>query len=250
MRSFRRWVKDPRFGPVQGLSRTVGRWLSDHLTGNQVTLIGTALCVPMLVAFLFDHNFVGAIFLTLSLLTDFADGALSRYQQSDRPLMTLDEELRLSFWHRIKYRGVTHLGRTLDPLADKIRFLLVLYSIRRNYVLVELVACLTVVAVLLTLVRPFKQYLQLDNVGSNRFGKFKVWIEIVGMAMLIFFPFGLHKAPAAIITNFVFVLAFICGLTSLAGQIITGFYSHKNRRRSHLRLVRHEIGDDSEEEDF
>lgn len=250
MKSFSRWIKDPRFEAAQGISRTVGRWLSDHLTGNQVTIIGMILCVPMFIAFLFGNYLIGAICLIISLLTDFADGALSRYQQGSRQLLSLENEMRLSIGQRINYRGVTHFGRTLDPLADKIRFLLVLYSIGRNYVLVELVACLTVVAVLLTLVRPFKQYLQLDNVGSNRFGKFKVWVEIVGMAMLVFFPFGLHKASAAITTNLVFVLAFIFGLASLAGQIITGFYSHQNRRRSHLRLVRRETDDDLEEEDF
>lgn len=228
--SFVSWFKDPRFEMFQGLSKTVGRWLCDSLTGNQVTLVGLFVCAPMVTAFLNGYYLVGAILLTISLLTDFLDGAVSRFQQAGRSSLTLEEEMRLSFWQRINYKGVTHLGRTLDPIVDKVRFFGVIYSIGVLHVLTETVIALTVLAIFLTFVRPVKQYLNLDNVGANKFGKFKIWIEIIGMATLVFFPFGLQNSTAGLVTNAVFVIAFIFGLASLAGHIITGFQSYRKGR--------------------
>jgi phosphatidylglycerophosphate synthase len=234
MRKFRRWLKDPKFGPTQGLSKTVGRWLSDHLTANQVTLIGFLICAPMFLFFLFDHYVVGAILLTVSLLTDFADGALSRYQQGENRPMTLDEELQLTLRERINYRGVTHLGRSLDPIADKVRFFLVLYSLGFEYVSTIIIVALTVLAGCLTLIRPIKQVLKLDNVSSNRFGKMKIWAEIVGMALLVFFPEpeGYLKSNCVIAANIAFGLAGLLGLFSLLGHIFTGYLSYRSRRKS------------------
>ncbi len=229
MRRFGRWLKDPKFGPVQGLSRTVGRWLSDHFTANQVTLIGLIICIPMCVLFLLDQYIVGAILLTVSLVADFADGALSRYQQGDRRAMTLDEEMSLSFWKRINYRGVTHLGRMLDPLVDKVRFFLVLYSLGIGYVSTSLIVALTIIAVCLTLMRPIKQYLKLDNVSSNRFGKIKIWAEIFGMAFLVFVPEGYHYPTITTIANSVLILALAFGVCSLLGHVFTGFLSYRRR---------------------
>lgn len=91
--SFVSWIKDPRFEMFQGLSKTVGRWLCDSLTGNQVTLVGLFVCAPMVTAFLNGYYLVGAILLTISLLTDFLDGAVSRFQQAGRSSLTLEEEM-------------------------------------------------------------------------------------------------------------------------------------------------------------
>ncbi|MBI2475044.1 CDP-alcohol phosphatidyltransferase family protein [Candidatus Uhrbacteria bacterium] len=234
MRRFGRWLKDPKFGPVQGLSKSVGRWLSDHFTANQVTLIGLVICIPMSLFFMLDQYIVGATLLTISLITDFMDGALSRYQQGSRPAMTLDEEVSLTLWKRVNYRGVTHLGRTLDPLADKLRFFLVLYSLGIGYVANCVIVLLTVVAVCLTLMRPIKQYLKLDNVSSNRFGKIKIWAEIIGMAFLVFVPEGYHHPTIVTIVNTVFIFALAFGVFSLLGHIFTGYLSY--RRRSWQRI--------------
>jgi len=229
MRRFGRWLKDPKFGPVQGLSKSVGCWLSDHFTANQVTLIGLIICVPMCLFFLFDHYVIGVILLTVSLVTDFVDGALSRYQQGSRPAMTLDEEVSLTFWKRVNYRGVTHLGRTLDPLADKLRFFLVLYSLGIGYVATSVIVALTVMAVCLTLIRPIKQYLKLDNVSSNRFGKIKIWAEIIGMVFLVFVPEGYRHPTIVTIVNIVFLFALAFGMFSLFGHIFTGYLSYRRR---------------------
>ena len=183
----------------------------------------------MCLFFLFDHYVVGAILLTVSLVSDFADGALSRYQQGARKAMTLDEEVSLTFWKRINYRGVTHLGRTLDPLVDKVRFFLVLYSLGIGYVATSLIIALTVVAVCLTLIRPIKQYLKLDNVSSNRFGKIKIWAEIIGMAFLIFVPEGYRYPTINTIVNYVLLLAIAFGMFSLLGHIFTGYLSYRRR---------------------
>jgi phosphatidylglycerophosphate synthase len=229
MRRFGRWLKDPKFGPVQGLSKSVGRWLSDHFTANQVTFIGLIICIPMCLLFIFDHYVIGAILLTISLVTDFVDGALSRYQQGARKPMSLDEEVSMTLWKRINYRGVTHLGRTLDPLADKLRFFLVLFSLGIGYVTTSVIVSLTITAVCLTLMRPIKQYLKLDNVSSNRFGKIKIWAEIIGMAFLVFMPEGYRHPTIVMIVDTIFLFALAFGMFSLLGHIFTGYLSYRRR---------------------
>lgn len=223
MQRFRKWLVRDRFSAVQYLSRMIGEWLNNHLTANQITLIGMVLAIPMFFFFLYDNVLIGGVLLVFSLLTDFIDGALARYQQKDDPIITLEQELGMSFIARINYRGVTHLGRSLDPLADKVRFFLVLYPLGWGYVHIGLILSITLVALVLTVIRPFKQKMGLDHVGSNRFGKFKIWAEIVGISVLVLVPNNLLLLLEwYVATNLIFSIALLLGILSLSGHFYTG----------------------------
>jgi len=230
MEPIRKWLRSEHFQAIQGLSRQVAGWFKDILTGNQMTILGMIMCVPMAVYYWKNGLLVGSILLTASLLTDWVDGALARYQQGDRPLMTLEEEMQLSFLQRINYRGVTHLGRSLDPFADKVRFIAVLFSLGLKYVNIWLIVAIVGVALVLTIMRPIKQWLELDHVGSNRLGKFKVYFEIVGMASLVFLAPFVKLSTAVIVVNSLFTIALFFALCSLGGHVITGYFAHRARR--------------------
>lgn len=219
------WLKDREFGDwVVRLARFVGRWLSDKTTANQVTLSGLVACVPMTILFVYDRYFPASVLLTFSLITDFVDGALAHYQQGTCPPMTLEEERKLTWRQRINYRGVTHLGKTLDPLTDKVRFFCVLYSIGIGMVQSWLVIALTAVGVVLTVIRPIKRYYGLGDSAANRFGKYKVLVEVAALCLLVLY----RESP--LVLNITFVAALTLGLFSLGGHVLGAYVVLRARR--------------------
>lgn len=227
------WLKDREFGVwVMRLARFVGRWLSDKTTANQVTLAGLAAAVPMTVLFVQDRYFLASVLLGFALITDFIDGALANYQQGDRPHMTLEEERKLTWRQRINYRGVTHLGKTLDPLRDKVTVFSVLYSIGIGMVQSWLVIALTAVGVALTVIRPIKRYYGLGDSAANRFGKYKMLVEVAAVCLLVLY----RENP--LVLNIAFVAALMLGLSSLGGHLL-GAYVVLRARRSPRRKRRH-----------
>lgn len=222
-----RWLLSRNFGSsAKAGAQWVARFLSPYLTANQVTLIGLFACLPMTLLFLNDEYVAAALFLTFSLLTDFADGALAHYQQGTQTERSLVAEQQLTLAQRINERGVTHLGKALDPFVDKVRFFCVLYALGFGMVASWLVVSLTVVAVVLTLIRPIKERYGWGDSRANRFGKFKIWAEIVGMILLVCYPTNLT------LLNFIFSVALALGLSSLAGHLIAGYVKLRTRRRT------------------
>ncbi len=227
LKRVRGWLQDRHFGGwVQNRSLQISRWLSPHFTANQITLIGMLLCVPMTILFLLDAYAPATVLLAISLLTDFADGALANYQQGLRPHMSLVDERRLTIRQRLNYCGVTHLGKLLDPIADKIRFFCVLYAIGIGMVSGWLIIALTSVAFLLTIVRPIKRWLKIGDAGSNRLGKFKILAELVALALLVLYPTNL------MLLNVTFVVALVFGLFSLSGHILGAYIAHRAKKRT------------------
>ncbi len=223
----RGWLKDRHFGGwVHNRSVQISRWLSPSFTANQVTIFGMLLCVPMTIFYLLDAYWPASVLLIVSLLTDFADGALAHYQQSllpRRPMM-LFEERRLTWRQRIDYKGVTNLGKALDPIADKVRFFCVLYALGLGMVSGWLIIALTTVALLLTIIRPIKRWLKLGDASANRLGKLKILAEVVAMGLLVLYPTNL------ILLNVTFVVAFLLALSSLIGHILGAYITFRARR--------------------
>lgn len=203
------------------------------LTANRLTLFGLLLCLPSGFFFVSGRIMTGTVFMILSLLTDGLDGFVGRYHEMKYRKsygfdpITLDEEMKLSLAERVNFRGVTHFGRSLDPFVDKVRTFVFLLTVGYNIVAGWLIVGVITVGVVLTFVRPVKQLMKLDHVGANRFGKIKIWFEVLGMGTLVF----LHPIQDWVYyktcVNTCFVLAFVFGLASLIGHLATGYLSYR-----------------------
>ncbi len=161
----------------QALNWTTPCWVT--VAGGALALIGIGL-------FQLDLDWAAVGVLTLSFLTDWWDGALARFQQSDEPVMSREREEELSVWKRMNHRGVTNMGRALDPVVDKIRFIGLLWTVGLERVDKGIVFAITLLALALTLVRPVKRWLKLDTGGANQWGKYKVYAEVVFIVILVF----------------------------------------------------------------
>jgi phosphatidylglycerophosphate synthase len=225
------WLRNRDFGEVvRGLATLVIRWCSKWkwmwkwVTANWVTLFGLLACVPMTVLYLMNEVFLASILMAFSLGTDFVDGALAHHQQDSRPLITLEEERQLTWLERINYRGVTHLGKSLDPFTDKVRFYCGLYTLGYGIVPFWLIVSLTSVGVALTVIRPIKRIFNLGDTRSNRFGKIKMMSEVVALASITFVP----NWTLIVMTTFTISLLF--GFASLGGHLLgLGLVLYKRR---------------------
>ena len=162
----------------------------------------------------------------IGLLTDAFDGPLARFRQGDHPLLkSVEEEREIGWWGRINYDGVTFLGKTLDPITDKVRFFCALYSLGWGVVSRFLVIGLTVMGVLLTLVRPMKHWLKLGDATANFFGKLKIWAEFVALLPLTLYPENIS------ILNSFFVIALLFGFLSLLGHLFGAKLTYMRQQR-------------------
>ena len=240
LRIFARFSRKDRLDGVQGISTRIAVWTNDRMTGNRVTILGMLLSIPGLWFFAIDWLWSGIFMMALSFLTDWWDGALARFHEdkSGRSVpITLEQERQLTLWQRINYRGVTHLGKELDPFADKFRFVPLMWILGYGKLWTWMLVGITVVAVLLTAVRPLKRYFNLDG-ASTRIGKYKIWGELVGLCIMVFIePFMVKPVnidTAIILANVAFLTAFVLGLGSLLSHAATGVMDYR-RQNSHRR---------------
>lgn len=167
------------------ISQRIGKTLG-FTSATWITIFGGILAILGIPLFLAHFDWIAIAILTLSFLTDWWDGCVARFHQNGRPEVTREEEAKLSLWECLNYRGVTHLGRSIDPLVDKIRFLGLMWVVGYHVLDLAVMMLLTLIAVFLTLVRPIKSYFKLDHGGANQWGKYKVYAEVILMVVLVF----------------------------------------------------------------
>ena len=171
--------------------RRIDQEIGRFATGNWITVTGEFLALVGICLFWMHQDWPAVILLTLSFLTDRFDGSVSRYHESLRraqglSLLTEKEEEALGWWSTMNHRGETHLGKWLDPLVDKIRFIGLLWVLAQDIVPSEIILNLTTMAILLTIVRPVLRWLDLGDGASNIFGKIKAHVEVVSITVLVF----------------------------------------------------------------
>lgn len=215
-----------RFKETDHLALRVLGSAARRVTANHLTLIGLACCVPMMYFYLTDRYLVASLLLIASALTDWFDGALANAQQGDRPVMTYEQEMRLTILQRINYRGVTHLGKWVDPGVDKVRFFGALYPLGWGVVSTWLIISLTCVALCLMLVRPAKRWLNMGDGTSTRWGKIKAWSEYAALALLVFYP------VSKVLLDLIFIVALLLGLSSLGSHLLAGYFVRRKQLRA------------------
>lgn len=197
-----------------------------RVSPNLVTVAGTVLVVPMLWAFMSGRVLVGAILFTLSMMTDWCDGALARYQARVMTPSTLVAERARNPWVR---RGPTDLGKILDPLADKIRYFAALYPLGWTRLPHWLVWTALGIAFTLTNYRKFVAWVYDLTPGANKIGKYKVYAEILVVAALVL-EAGLD-APFEAPTLILALAATALGGASLLTQVVSVRKQIRERRR-------------------
>lgn len=222
------------------ISRTIAKTFG-FIPANCITLFGGWLAFLGIYLFTVNSDWLAILVLTASFLTDSFDGLVSRYHESLRHAaglspLSLREESDLSWWERFNHLGITHLGRWLDPLIDKIRFIGLLWVVGGNDVVpIWIKISLTVMASLLTIVRPILRMLELGDGAANSFGKRKMHLEVVSMTLLVFTIrplFGgvntIHLIPVIQAITLISLLGtLVLAAASLCAHVYSGWLTHK-----------------------
>lgn len=225
------------------ISRTIGKTFG-FIPANCITFFGGWLALLGIYLFTVDRDWLAILVLTASFLTDSFDGLVSRYHESLRKAaglspLSLQEELSLSWWDRFNHLGVTHMGRWFDPLIDKVRFIGLLWVVGGNDTIPFWIKIsLTVMASLLTIVRPILRMLGLGDGTANSFGKRKMHLEVISMTLLVFTTrplFGeintLHLIPLInAITILSLLGALVLAAASFSAHIYSGWLIYKAKR--------------------
>ncbi|MCX6714820.1 MAG: CDP-alcohol phosphatidyltransferase family protein [Candidatus Uhrbacteria bacterium] len=235
------WLSKPEFSQVSGFSNRVASWF-DWTRPNLITMTGMVLCLPMAYFFLQTDllsTAIGAVITIICFLCDWLDGALARYQDKKYGLkkLSLEEERLIPIWRRFFLRGSSNLGTALDPFADKVKYYVALFTRGWGYVSTTLIIISFVTAIALTLVRPIKRYFKIGDAAANRAGKYKIFIEVAVVAVIVLVP---HNETTQIISNTLLVGAMIFGFLSLSAHLFLAKYADMKVKRVAKRLARKE----------
>jgi len=230
-RRLKRYLEDDsRVGWLRRLSDWSAKGLDavPGTTPNRVTALGLVLALLATGAFIGGGFVLGAIFCTLSYLTDFLDGALARYQDER---MTPEERTAEAGKHWMLRRGKTEDGAILsgaafDPFVDKVRYFGAVLPLGIGRLWWPLLALGGFFALALTIGRPIVAKLKLSKGKSNWLGKHKVHVEAVLLIWLAFVPATVAGAGDDVLL----ALATLGGAVSFAGQAYSVWKNHKDAK--------------------
>lgn len=153
--------------------------------------------LPFLVGYIRKEEYLFALVLFLGLAaTDFFDGLLAR-----------------------KYNAVTAFGKFLDPAADKFLLLPTLFYAMRpgfifSFLLLAYYEVMLFLASCIAFIWPGNPFIKL---GANRFGKAKVFSEVVLIALFIFHRLGAEVN--SLLFDSLFFFAVIMAFLSVCGHV-------------------------------
>ncbi|MBI4433304.1 CDP-alcohol phosphatidyltransferase family protein [Candidatus Uhrbacteria bacterium] len=172
------------------LARTLLRCIPYRITPNQVTMVRFFTTPIVLYLLLVEEYHWGLLAFLLVALTDAIDGALARTRNQ-----------------------ITDWGKLYDPLADKLLIGSVVFAVvvRELDVLLGL-SIITIEVVIIGLAWYGRAHGRV--VQANAWGKVKMWLEVIGVALLLLgLAFGVPEVFP--ISQASFVLAIIFALVSL-----------------------------------
>lgn len=174
----------------------------------------------------------GALFYAWAGLLDFFDGSLARYQddidgipKESRPRTQEDAEYDLPFSKRLNLRGSSHYGTVLDPFSDKEWYFFAIFPLSWYIVNHVFLWASLLVALLLTFIRfrAIRRALEFGGKGAaNRFGKYKIWVEVFAVAVAALWPGGTHAAFKEMLVSIFIGTALTFGCLSLSGHAWLG----------------------------
>ncbi|PIY96048.1 MAG: hypothetical protein COY66_05185 [Candidatus Kerfeldbacteria bacterium CG_4_10_14_0_8_um_filter_42_10] len=170
----------------------------DSITPNFLTLVRILMAIPIILAAEEKRYLLAALLFLIAYFFDLIDGPLARVKNQ-----------------------VTEFGKVLDPAADKIVFLSVLYVVGKgnlSVILIYIIFSLEIILASLPIIfRPIATRVGLTvSLGANIYGKIKMFFQSAGMIILfILLVWEKSVLPATLI----FVIAIIFSLLSILGHV-------------------------------
>lgn len=177
------------------------------VTPNQVTVVRFIL-VPFIYGLLINNHFGWALLLfVIAASTDFIDGAMAR---------TRDQ--------------ITDVGKVIDPLADKLLILSILFYFGFKYLIIDIfiiVIIIEIFAVLLSVF--FSTAKNSKTIGANAFGKIKMILQSLSIG---FFILGLLTKSFMFInfSNALLVIALVFAVISAVIQVFRKYKLLKDKK--------------------
>lgn len=180
------------------------KFIPHNIKPNQVTVVRFIL-IPIIYWLLVNNMLVlGLIVFAIAALTDAIDGAMARIRNQ-----------------------ITDLGKVIDPIADKLMILTVLFYIGWDYLLIKVFVVyifLEILAVLFGYI--FSPFLG-STIGANCFGKIKLNLQVLSIGLFIL---GVIISSNVMIESSKFVL-----FAALFFAIVAGIETFKRRAKIFLK---------------
>lgn len=159
------------------------RYIPKTVRPNQVTIIRFIL-VPVVYTLLRQRLFVPALIVFLiAALTDGIDGAMARTRNQ-----------------------ITDIGKTIDPIADKLLILSVLLFIGFKYLIVTLFSLYIVFEIIAVLFGYLFSSVIGKPLGANIFGKIKLNLQVISVTLFIIGLVG-HNRTIIILSTYILYAA-------------------------------------------
>lgn len=175
------------------------RFIPRSVKPNHVTVIRFIL-IPIVYLLLINNKLdLALIVFVIAACTDFIDGTMARTRNQ-----------------------ITDLGKTIDPVADKLLILTVLIYLGTEYLVVKVFIIVIIIELFAVLFGSLFSFAVGRPIGANVFGKIKMILQSVSVVLFIF---GINfKSPLIIniseYTLFVsLIFALISGLTHVKRKI-------------------------------
>lgn len=186
--------KDQLFKP---LADALPLWI----TPNGLAVFRLIMVIPIGYFALAGQAIPTAFLLVAAYFTDVLDGVLARSRNQ-----------------------VTKAGAVLDPIADKVIFLVLFWILGWKVLDIRIFTILALIELVFLLTGPIFSLIPTKNLpdrkfGANIFGKLKTIFEVIGLLLLIVYL--MHFPWALIVTEITFGLAIICALASMLRHLLS-----------------------------
>lgn len=168
--------------------RKIVKYFPGFITPNSLTMTRFVL-LPLIIYLIVINQYNWALIaFLLAFVLDLFDGPLARHRKT-----------------------ATVFGAMLDPLADKILFIsvliLVAYQNLPLFLLITIVVLEVIIMFLAGVLAPIGKSMNIRfKIGANKYGKYKMFLQVIGLVILFINPTGPANQEWAILVFSVAVL--------------------------------------------
>lgn len=190
-------IIDKKEKALNSIIKYIPKWLRP----NHLAFLRLFLTIPVVYLLIYEYYVWGVVLFFFAMLLDVLDGTLAR-----------------------KRDQITVLGKILDPLADKVLFILTFAILALKFldfytlsvVLVAEIIAIVQFFVLVPFLPVFKKWGINKKIGANPWGKFKAVFQVTGIIFLII---GIFYSPFIIIAAVLFWIgAILCFISTISHQ--------------------------------